>query len=101
MGDFECTKCSEPKNPFTDSKFWKTVDSFTQSATNSSPHVNVDALTLHFYPDHGYEKNTSKDLLDPKRLDVFGTVFRRFQKKVNPAWKGEIWAGETASLQNG
>lgn len=53
------------------------------------------------YPASSHDKHDAREDLNASRLDAFSTVFTRFQKHIAPSWKGEIWAGESASLQNG
>lgn len=85
-------------------QWWSMVDAFNEAATiprDGDTHGSVDALSLHWYPASSHDKHDAKEELNATRLDTFTTVFKRFQKEIAPSWKGETWAGETASLQNG
>lgn len=55
-------------------------------------------------PASSHDKHDAKEILNASRLDSFRRVFKRFGNKIAPDWRaagGEVWAGETASLQNG
>jgi hypothetical protein len=58
-------------------------------------------LTLHWYPGSSHDSEPGKEDLQPERLDWFSLAFKRFMRPIEAGWSGEVWAGETASLQNG
>ena len=77
------------------------VDGLNAAATAGPQSSTVDALSLHWYPASSHDKHDAREDMNATRLDKFSEVFRRFRKDVAPGWTGEVWAGETASLQNG
>lgn len=106
-GDWSCE--DEPNdmahpNPTELGQWWDMVDGFNKAATtplDGDVDGSVDALSLHWYPASSHDKHGAQEDLNASRLDAFSTVFKRFQKSIAASWKGETWAGETASMQNG
>ena len=97
-GDWECD--AEPGDTAKPG-WWQTVDGLNAAATAGPQSSTVDALSLHWYPASSHDKHDAKEDMNATRLDKFSEVFRRFRKDIAPGWTGEVWAGETASLQNG
>lgn len=79
---------------------------FVNQATRSnvSGVTPLDATTQHFYPTSGRNSDASHLLLKPETLDYFSVAFAQYVNLTSPTWReagGEVWNGETASLQNG
>ena len=75
------------------------VTNFTNIATPM-----LDAVSMHYYSVSSRDKNASKELRDPANLDRFGAFFDAVTAHTPAGWRagdGQIWCGETASLQNG
>jgi hypothetical protein len=107
-GDWSCpaepNDVADPNPAKPLATWWAMVDGLNKAATaphGGDAHGSVDALSLHWYPASSHDKHDAKEDMNATRLDSFGAVFRRFQRDIAPGWAGEVWAGETASLQNG
>jgi hypothetical protein len=101
-GDWSCEAEPNSKKPL--DQWWAMVDGLNEAATapiDGDAHGSVDALSLHWYPASSEDKHDAKEDLNATRLDAFSDVFTRFKQDIAAGWKGEVWAGETASLQNG
>eukprot|EP01043_Picozoa_sp_COSAG02_P011422 COSAG02_NODE_420_length_22610_cov_22.488694_5_plen_334_part_00 len=101
-GDWSCE--AEPNSKKPPDQWWAMVDGLNKAATapiDGDAHGSVDALSLHWYPASSEDKHDAKEDLNATRLDAFSDVFTRFKQEIAAGWAGEVWAGETASLQNG
>jgi hypothetical protein len=64
----------------------------------------LGAVSMHYYVESSHDPHASSELRAPANLDRFGQFFDSVSAQLPAAWRGaggQVWCGETASLQNG
>ena len=82
----------------------KAIDQKLSSVRNFSGAAApaLDAVSMHYYVESSHDKNASAELRDPANLDRFGAFFDDVTAHTSASWRasgGQVWCGETASLQ--